>query len=71
MSCFRTFEGFCLSPTSCSGLTSSHVCVFGFECKFIHGTTVKHAEGNRIEKRFNLTSVSGGAIAYAWCRVLC
>ena len=37
MSRFRTLEGFRLSSTPCSELTS-HIYVFGFESQFIHRT---------------------------------
>jgi len=64
-----------MSPPSCSGLISFQICVFGFESKCIHRTTVKYTRGNRIEKGFNPANVRGrhesNAVAYAWRRVLC
>jgi len=40
-------------------LISFQICVFGFESKCIHGTTVKYTKGNRIEKGFDITNARG------------
>ena len=50
------FALFVLCLTSCSGLISFRICIFGLEIKYICGTTVKSTKGNRVEKGFNLTN---------------